>query len=93
MMYDVLRYDASVMPHMCVILAVIVIVIKLNQHIGNIWYILCMCMIGDAVSHLFIPHLITLNQQGRFPYEKLITYYDNGNVACGQCGLSMWMFM
>ena len=28
------------------------------------------------MSSTFIPQLIALNQQGRFPYEKLITYYD-----------------
>jgi len=30
---------------------------------------------GDAVPDLFIPKLIELNRQGRFPYDKLIKYY------------------
>jgi aryl-alcohol dehydrogenase len=33
---------------------------------------------GDSVSSTFIPKLLALNQQGRFPFEKLITFYDNG---------------
>ena len=31
---------------------------------------------GNAVPDLFIPRLIELNKQGRFPYDKLIAYYD-----------------
>lgn len=31
---------------------------------------------GDAVPDLFIPRLVELNKQGKFPYEKLIAYYD-----------------
>lgn len=30
---------------------------------------------GDATPDLFIPTLIELYSQGRFPYDKLITYY------------------
>jgi aryl-alcohol dehydrogenase len=30
---------------------------------------------GDAVPDLFIPRLIELNRQGRFPFDKMITYY------------------
>ena len=30
---------------------------------------------GDAVPDIFIPKLIELNRQGRFPYDKLIKYY------------------
>lgn len=30
---------------------------------------------GDAIPDLFIPKLIELNKQGRFPYDKLITFY------------------
>jgi len=30
---------------------------------------------GDVVPDLFIPKLIELNRQGRFPYDKLIKYY------------------
>jgi aryl-alcohol dehydrogenase len=31
---------------------------------------------GDSVSHTFIPQLIDLWQQGRFPFDKLITRFD-----------------
>ena len=31
---------------------------------------------GDAVSKSFIPHLIALWQQGRFPFDRMITRYD-----------------
>ena len=30
---------------------------------------------GDAVPDLFIPKLIDLYQQGRFPFDRMITYY------------------
>ena len=30
---------------------------------------------GDAVPDLFIPQLIELHRQGRFPFDRLITYY------------------
>ncbi len=30
---------------------------------------------GDAIADLFIPRLIELNRQGRFPYDRMITYY------------------
>lgn len=31
---------------------------------------------GDAVPELFIPKLIELYKQGRFPFDKLITFYS-----------------
>jgi len=34
---------------------------------------------GDSVSQLFIPFLIQLHQEGRFPYTELITYYQGLN--------------
>jgi aryl-alcohol dehydrogenase len=30
---------------------------------------------GDAIADLFIPKLIELYRQGRFPFDRLITYY------------------
>ena len=36
-------------------------------------------MEGDVVPDMFIPYLIELNRQGRFPYEKMIT--QCGNLA------------
>lgn len=39
---------------------------------------------GDAVPSDFIPRLIELNAQGRFPYDKLITHYPFADInqAC-----------
>lgn len=31
---------------------------------------------GDSVPEVFIPRLIELNEQGRFPFERLIGFYD-----------------
>jgi aryl-alcohol dehydrogenase len=30
---------------------------------------------GDAVPELFIPRLIELHRQGRFPFDRMISYY------------------
>jgi aryl-alcohol dehydrogenase len=30
---------------------------------------------GDAVPDIFIPHLITLYRQGRFPFDKMVKFY------------------
>jgi len=30
---------------------------------------------GDSVPHLFIPTLVDLHRQGRFPFDTLITTY------------------
>jgi len=30
---------------------------------------------GDAIPDLFIPRLIDLYSQGRFPFDRMITYY------------------
>ncbi len=35
---------------------------------------------GDAVPQIFIPKMIELYQQGRFPIDKLVTYYDFDNI-------------
>jgi len=35
---------------------------------------------GDAVPDLFIPKLIELYKQGRFPYDKLITFYPFNDI-------------
>ena len=35
---------------------------------------------GEANPDVFIPHLIELNGQGRFPYDRLITYYDFAEI-------------
>jgi len=35
---------------------------------------------GDAVPQKFIPHLIRLWQRGRFPFDRLITFYDFSEI-------------
>jgi aryl-alcohol dehydrogenase len=35
---------------------------------------------GDSVPHEFIPRLIALQAQGRFPFEKLITAFDFAKI-------------
>lgn len=35
---------------------------------------------GDSVPDVFIPLLIELNRQGRFPFERLIGYYDLDDI-------------
>jgi aryl-alcohol dehydrogenase len=30
---------------------------------------------GDAIPNLFIPQLIELYRQGRFPFDRMITFY------------------
>jgi len=35
---------------------------------------------GDAIPHLFIPKLITLWRQGKFPFEKLVRYYPLSEI-------------
>ncbi|TFU03679.1 NAD(P)-dependent alcohol dehydrogenase [Polymorphobacter arshaanensis] len=48
---------------------------------------------GDAVPHLFIPKLITLWRQGKFPFEKLVRYYPladiNRAVADSESGATL----
>jgi aryl-alcohol dehydrogenase len=45
---------------------------------------------GDSVSDLFIPHLIDLYVQGRFPFDRLITTFPfaeiNAAVAASESG-------
>jgi len=31
---------------------------------------------GDSIPDVFIPKLLALYRQGRFPFDKMITYYD-----------------
>jgi aryl-alcohol dehydrogenase len=35
---------------------------------------------GDAVPQLFIPRLISLWQQARFPFDRLVTRYPLGQI-------------
>jgi hypothetical protein len=41
---------------------------------------------GDAVPQLFIPKLISLHAAGHFPFDKLITFYDDGLNSINQVG-------
>ena len=34
---------------------------------------------GDAVPQLFIPQLIEMHRAGRFPFERVVRYYDRSN--------------
>ena len=35
---------------------------------------------GSSIPHTFLPNLLRLNQQGRFPFERLISVYDFENI-------------
>lgn len=35
---------------------------------------------GEATPDLFIPQLITLYRQGRFPFDRLIKFYDFADI-------------
>lgn len=35
---------------------------------------------GDSIIPVYIPRLIELYKQGRFPFDKLVTYYDFENI-------------
>ena len=48
---------------------------------------------GDSVPELFIPTMVDLNRQGRFPFDKMIRFYDldqvNEAAADSEKGLTM----
>jgi aryl-alcohol dehydrogenase len=35
---------------------------------------------GDSVPDVFIPHLIDLYRQGRFPFDQLVSFYDLADI-------------
>ncbi len=35
---------------------------------------------GDSVPDVFIPRLIELYKQGRFPFDKLVTFYKLDDI-------------
>jgi aryl-alcohol dehydrogenase len=37
-------------------------------------------LLGDSVPEIFIPQLIELQRQGRFPFERLVTYYPFAQI-------------
>jgi aryl-alcohol dehydrogenase len=45
---------------------------------------------GDAEPHRFIPELVELHAQGRFPFDRLVRFYDfediNEAIADGEQG-------
>lgn len=38
---------------------------------------------GDAIPQLFIPKLVTYYQQGRFPFDKLVKFFDFDQINAG----------
>jgi aryl-alcohol dehydrogenase len=48
---------------------------------------------GDVVSRTFIPELIELHRQGRFPFDRLVTFYNfdelNKAMADSESGLAI----
>jgi aryl-alcohol dehydrogenase len=36
---------------------------------------------GDSVADIFIPTLIELYRQGRFPFDRLITFYPFDEIG------------
>jgi aryl-alcohol dehydrogenase len=36
---------------------------------------------GDSIPDLFIPTLIELYDQGRFPFDRMITYYSLDEIG------------
>ena len=48
---------------------------------------------GDSVPGLFLPRLVELWEQGRFPVDRLMTFYDfdriNEAVADAEAGTSV----
>ncbi|MFF2083522.1 NAD(P)-dependent alcohol dehydrogenase [Nocardia sp. NPDC058176] len=39
------------------------------------------CLEGDSVPAAFVPHLLDLHAEGRFPVERLITRYPHAEIA------------
>ncbi len=37
-------------------------------------------IMGDSVPEYFIPHLLDLYQQGRFPFDKMVTFYPFAQI-------------
>jgi aryl-alcohol dehydrogenase len=35
---------------------------------------------GDSAPDIFIPQLIELQKQGRFPYDRMLKFYDMENI-------------
>jgi aryl-alcohol dehydrogenase len=48
---------------------------------------------GESIPSVFIPRLLELYRQGRFPFDKLVRFYDfediNQAVADAQSGLTV----
>jgi aryl-alcohol dehydrogenase len=48
---------------------------------------------GDAVPQKFIPRLLRLRKDGRFPFDRLVTFYDfpqiNRAIADSERGLTV----
>ena len=35
---------------------------------------------GESVPKIFIPQLVELHRQGRFPFDKLVKFYDLADI-------------
>jgi aryl-alcohol dehydrogenase len=35
---------------------------------------------GDSIPDIFIPHLIDLYRQGRFPFDRMVSFYDFADI-------------
>ena len=48
---------------------------------------------GDSVPEVFIPHLIELHKQGRFPYDRMLKFYPfdeiNQAIADSESGVTI----
>ena len=48
---------------------------------------------GDSVPEVFIPHLIELHKQGRFPYDRMLKFYPfdgiNQAIADSESGITI----
>jgi aryl-alcohol dehydrogenase len=48
---------------------------------------------GDSVPEIFIPHLIELHKQGRFPYDRMLKFYQfdeiNQAIADSELGVTI----
>lgn len=48
---------------------------------------------GDVISKIFIPRLVELHKQGRFPFDKLVRFYPfdqiNEAIADSESGVTI----
>jgi len=54
--------------------------VSLDMHTFHFGHKLRGIIEGDAVPELFIPTLLDLYKQGRFPFDEIITHYDFADI-------------